>query len=92
MDDLRLIPRGLYRVVGYQLGTEKVVDMRRRVMALQQNLTTARLSQNDSLEDEVFSGSRGEGFRFVSSDADVMFICRNIRVIYSLSTKEQYVR
>ena len=91
MDDFRLISRGLYRVVGYQLGTEKVVEMRRRVMALQQSLTTASFSHNDSLEDKLFSGSRCEGFRFVSSDADDMFIYRNIRVIFSLSTREQYV-
>ena len=34
MDDLKLISRGIYRVVCEELGTEDIVDMRRRVMAL----------------------------------------------------------
>ena len=34
MDDLRLISRGLYNVLNEEIGTEGIVDMRRRVMAL----------------------------------------------------------
>ena len=51
MEDLRLISRGLYRVVGEELGTEKVVDMRRRVMALQQSLKTASCTDDNAYED-----------------------------------------
>ena len=91
MEDLRLISCGLYRVVGEELGTEKVVDMRRRVMALDQILTTASFRHDDLLEDKVLSGSMCEGFRFASSDADVMFVCRNIRVIFSVTARKQYI-
>ena len=42
MDNLSSISRGLYSVAGKELGTEKVVDMRRRVMALEQSLKTVK--------------------------------------------------
>ena len=90
MDDLGLISRGLYGEVGENLGTEKVVDIRRRVTALQQSLITASFRHNNLYEDRLLSGSRCEGFRFASSDLDWMFICRDIRVIFSSPTDEQY--
>ena len=90
MEDLRLISHGLYRLVGEELGTEKVVDMRRRVMALQQSMWKARHRDNMAVEDVLLSGSMCEGFRFASSDADLMMICRNIRVVFSLPTQDQY--
>ena len=90
MEDSRLISHGLYRVVGEKLGTEKVVDMRRRVMALEQSLKTASCTDDDPSEDEILSGSRCEGFRFTSSDEDWMFIYRGIRVIFCLPTEGQY--
>ena len=89
MEDLALISRGLYRVVGEELGTEKVVDMRRRVMALEQSLRTAEMRNSQGLEDILLSGSGCEGFRFASSDADWMMICRGIRVIFSLPKEHQ---
>ena len=87
MDDLKLISRGLYRVVGAKLGTEKIVDMRRRVMALEQSLDTARLKYNERREDEILSGSKCEGFRFASSDIDIMIVRRGIRVIFSMDSE-----
>ena len=90
MEDLRLISRGMYRVIGQKLGTEKIVDMRRRIMALQQCLTTASFTDDDPYEDQILSGSRCEGFRFASSDHDYMFIYRDIRVIFSLPTENQH--
>ena len=90
MEDVRLISRGLYRVVGEELGTEKIVDMRRRVMALGQSLVTARYTDDDQFEDKLLSGSMCEGFRFASSDRDWMFIRRDIRVIFSSPTEGQY--
>ena len=90
MEDLGLISCGLYRVVGEELGTEKVVDMRRRVMAPDQSLKTASYTDGGAYEDEILSGSMCEGFRFPSSDVDRMYICRDIRVIFSLPTHDQY--
>ena len=90
MEDLALISRGLYRVVGEELGTEKVVDMRRRVMALEQSLRTASVIDDAKYEDTFLSGSKCEGFRFASSDEDFMLICRNIRVVFYLQTHDQY--
>ena len=90
MEELRLISLGLYRVVGEKLGTEKIVDMRRRVMALQQSMRTAKYIRHETLEDDLLSGSRCEGFRFASSDWDWMKICRDIRVIFCLPTKDHY--
>ena len=90
MEDLRLISRGLYRVVGKKLGTEKVVNMRRRVMALEQSLNTASYRDNKEIEDVLLSGSRCEGFRFASSDLDWMFICSGIRVVFSLPKEGQH--
>ena len=90
MEDLRLISRGLYRVVGEKLGTEKIVDMRRRVMALWQSLMTASCTDDSLSEDKLLSGSRCEGLRFASSDHDWMLICRGIRVIFSSQTEGQH--
>ena len=84
MEDLALISCGLYKVVGGELGTENVVDMRRRVMALEQSLRTAEMSSSPALEDTILSGSMCEGFRFASSDRDLMWVCRGIRVLFSL--------
>ena len=89
MEDLALISRGLYRVMGEKLGTETIVDMRRRVMALEQSLKTAWMSNDQDFEDILLSGSMCEGFRFASSDRDWMWICRNIRVVFSLPTEHQ---
>ena len=89
MENLALISRGLYRVVGEKLGTEKVVDMRRRVMALRQSLDTADMSNSPAHEDLLLSGSTSEGFRFASSDWDWMWICRDIRVMFSMPTEHQ---
>ena len=90
MENLKLISRGLYTVVGEELGTEKIVDMRRRVMALEQSLRTASLTDDEAYEDKLLSGSRSEGFRFASSDLDLMFIHRDTRVIFSLPTEGQF--
>ena len=92
MEDLRLISRGLYRVLGekLELGTEKAVDMRRRVMALEQSLRTASYTDDNLFEDTILSGSRCEGFRFASSDLDWMLICGGVRVIFSSQTEGQY--
>ena len=90
MEDLRLISRGLYIVVGKKLGTEKVLDMRRRVMALKQSLDTASYTVSDVYEDRLLSGSMCEGFRFASSDLDFMFIYRGIRVVFSPPTEGHY--
>ena len=84
MDDLKLISRGLYRVVCEKLGTEEIVDMRRRVMAFKQRLDTASFTYDEYEEDEILSGSRSEGFRFASSDVDVMRVLRSIRVIFTV--------
>ena len=90
IEDLGLISRGLYRVVGDELGTEKMVDMRRRVMALEQSLDTASLTDNDTYEHRLLSGSMCEGFRFPSSDLDFMYIFRDIRVIFSSPIEGQH--
>ena len=90
MDDVRLISRGVYGVVSRKLGTESIVNMRRKVMGLQQRLNTARMRYDEEYEDKILSGSECEGFRFASSDRDWMYICRNVRVIYSPLQNERY--
>ena len=90
MEDLGLISRGLYILVGDELGTEKIVDMRRRVMGLDQSLMTASCRDDNLFKDVLLSGSRCEGFRFASSDYDWMLICRGIRVIFSSPTEGQH--
>ena len=89
MEELPLISRSLYRAVGEELGTEKIVDMRRRVMALQQSFDTTWMRFDNAYEDKLLSGSLCEGFRFASSDEDWMFVCRNIRVVFSSATEYQ---
>ena len=90
MEDVRLISRGLYGAVSRKLGTESIVNMRRRVMGLQQHLNTAKMRYDEHYEDDILSGSECEGFRFRSSDRDWMRICRNVRVVHSPSQNEQY--
>ena len=58
-------------------------------MALQQSLNTAGMSNDQDFENVLLSGSMCEGFRFASSDADVMWICKDIRAIFSLPTEHQ---
>ena len=88
MDDLKLISCGLYRKVCKHLGTEEIVDMRRRVMALKQSLDTAELAYNDVYEDNIYSGSMCEGFRFASSDIDIMGVLRGIRVVFTIEDNQ----
>ena len=88
MDDLKFTSRGLYRVMWPKLGTEEIVDMRRRVMALKQRLDTAVLTYNEVWEDSIYSGSRCEGFRFASSDIDWMCVLRGTRVIFTLRVNQ----
>ena len=57
-------------------------------MALDQSLDTASHTDNDLYEDKILSGSMCEGFRFASSDVDLMLIHRDIRVIFSLPMEE----
>ena len=75
-------------MVGKELGTEKIVDMRRRVMALTQSLDTAACAYDKGVEDNIFSGSRCEGFRFASSDIDVMWVFRGIRVVFTIQDNQ----
>ena len=84
MDDLRLISRGLYNVLNEEIGTEGIVDMRRRVMALKQILHTAKYRYDEEWEDIILGGSKSEGLRFVSSDYDYMIVHRGIRVVFDL--------
>ena len=89
MEDLSLISRGLYIVLCENMGTEKAVDMRRRVMTLQQNLNTSMMGRNKTYEDNLLSGSKGEGFRLSTSDDDWMLIRRGIRVVFPLPVEHQ---
>ena len=57
-------------------------------MALQQSVITAIMGRDELYEDIILSGSSCEGFRFVSSDQDWMFVYRDIRVMFSLPTEE----
>ena len=84
-----MISRGLYAVVSRKLGTESVVDMRRKVMSLQQRLFTIRAGYDGDNEDWILSGSTCEGFRFASSDWDMMYICRSTRAISSFAQSRQ---
>ena len=88
MGELKLISHGLHGILSEKIGTAGVVDMRRRINALRQTLDTAG-SDNNVYEDVLLSGSRSEGFRFASSDYDWMYICRNIRVVFTMPIRHQ---
>ena len=59
-------------------------------MALNQSMLTAWYRDNKEIEDQLLSGSICEGFRFISSDWDWMFILRKFRVTFSLPTEDQF--
>ena len=90
MSDLSLMSRGLYLMLGEKLGTESIVDMRRRVMALSQSIHTHTRRNGYPNEDRILSGSICEGFRFASSDLDIMMVRSNMRVIFSLTQSRLY--
>ena len=90
MDDVQLKSYGLYAVLCDWLGTESIVDVRRKIMALQQRLLNADWRYSEEDEGVILSGSECEGFRFAASDTDWMLICKNVRVIHSEPQIAQY--
>ena len=87
---LSLISIGLHELVNSIVGSETITEMRRTVTNLQN-------------EDQMFSktgkvvpvlaylsGSKGEGFRFASSDDDYMLIYNDVKVIHSMSQCRLY--
>ena len=89
MEDLEPISRGVYSILCGTLGSQSIVDMRRRVMALQQKMVTMLNRCDISHEDAIMTRGRCEGFRIASSDVDVMRVRRHLRALFSI---EQYSR
>ena len=87
---LRLISIGLHAVVSEIVGYEKFIDIRRNVTNLKNDFLKLRSENSTAPIYGYLSGSKGEGFRFSSSDDDYMFIYNNVRVIQSMSQCRLY--
>ena len=92
IEGLDHISRGLYKELCSKVGTAKILDMRRRVLALEQRLKTVCVRDigKRCINDCVLSGSTCEGFRFATSDLDLMHVRTDIRVIFSSSYPCRY--
>ena len=88
--ELSLISVGLYRLVSEIVGPEKMIDIRRTVTNLRNDFFKLRDKGLNAPWYGYLSGSKGEGFRFSSSDDDYMFIYNNVRVIQSMSQCRLY--
>ena len=88
--ELRLISTGLHMVVSEIVGYEKIIDIRRTITNLKNDFAKTSGEESKALFYRYLSGSKGEGFRFSSSDHDYMLIYRNIRVIQSMSQCRLY--
>ena len=83
--ELSLISVGIHRVVSDIVGPEKIIDIRRTVTNSTDEFFKLRDAGLNRSIHGYLSGSKGEGFRFSSSDDDIMFIYRDVRVIQSMS-------
>ena len=80
MEDWRLISPGLYRVICKKLGTEKVVDMRRRLNELRDSM----MAPDDGVyEDSLLSG-RGFGSHLL-----IMIGCTFVKISACFSLSRQ---
>ena len=92
MDDIGLnrISQSLYSQLNRVIAPDVIIDVRRTTTDLR-DYVFKRISEftgNDTYP--VFSGSKGEGFRFATSDNDWMYIYKDIKVIPSESYTAMY--
>lgn len=72
------------------IGTPEILTIRRDVLDVTDILNTRSIVFNGVIASANLSGSRREGFRFITSDFDVMFTVENLRVIWNLSHCQHY--
>ena len=89
-NELCLLSTGLYKLVSALIGPEKVVGIRRTVSDLANDFDMYQLAGPGRSLYMYSSGSKGEGFRFSSSDEDIMLIYNDVRVIHSMSQCRLY--
>ena len=89
-NELRLLSTGLHTLASAIIGPEKVVGIRRTVSDLANDFDMYQLTGPGSSFYMHSSGSKGEGFRFSSSDEDIMLIYNDVRVIKSVSQCRLY--
>ncbi|XP_069109024.1 uncharacterized protein [Argopecten irradians] len=68
----------LYQYLDWWIGSEEIVDIRRKGVDIQENVINA---DKDLMHDKYMTGSRSEGFDMKGSDGDFMFIDRNVVVL-----------
>ena len=77
--ELSRISQGLYTAMNSIVGPEEIIEVRRTITNFDDE--TYRILNKDRTS--ICSGSKADGFRFSSSDEDVMSVYNNIRVIPS---------
>ena len=80
---LHWISQSLFTRVNGVIGDEVIVDIRRAVTNLRDDVVSSMAVLHNMDKEQCYSGSKAEGFRFESSDEDWMFLRRNIKVIPS---------
>ena len=89
-NELRLVSVGLHKLVSEIVGSETIIGMRRTITNVRNEFFMFLETEKEISFNEFLSGSKGEGFRFASSDDDYMFIFNDIRVIQSMSECRLY--
>ena len=88
--EVALISVGLHKLVSAIVGPPRIIEIRRTAT----NLRNEYFKMKDEGRNNPFyfylSDSKGEGFRFFSSDEDIMFIYNGVRVIQSMSECSLY--
>ena len=87
---LGLISVGLHELVNEIVGSETIIGVRRTITNLNNECHMFMETAKDAPFHSYLSGSKGEGFRFSSSDDDYMFIFNDVRVIHSMSQCRLY--
>ena len=90
-NEVSQISVGLHRLTSDIVGHKTIINLRRTVTDLTNDFYECLVKVDDKISIHSFiSGSKGEGFRFSSSDEDYMFVHKNIRVIHSMSQCRLY--
>ncbi|KAK3098123.1 hypothetical protein FSP39_016348 [Pinctada imbricata] len=82
--DISSISNKLYEIVNHQIGSKEIIQLRRTADTIDQKLENEhhRFCNHDLLN----SGSRAEGFRFPTSDTDIMIVYYDVTVMMDDAT------
>ena len=83
--ELQRISSSLYALLSSSVGSEEIIGIRRTTTYLQDYLHKIDSDLNNKETVSYYSGSKGEGLRFKSSDDDWMRVYKTIKVIPSFS-------